>query len=365
MYSTAISRNRLFHKIPDHIVDQFVPVLKTRDVQADEVLFEEGDPAGEMYLILSGMVRVSRAGVPLAHMESGEFFGEMALLDGVPRSARVSAVLPTQVAVVDAEAFQTMLEAAPAEISTNLIRVAAERIRLGNETRVTDVLRAERLSLVGRMASSIVHDLKNPINTIRGATELLETGLRTPEKIGGMLRRASDSMLGMVQDILDYSRDNWSLNCSPVDVSQLLLIIEEQGLELAEHRGIKVERQIAFHGEFMADVSTLARALLNIIKNAGEAMPDGGTLTFGVERQDNNILFTIRDTGHGIEEAKLSTIFEPFVSHGKNTGTGLGMATTQGIVQAHNGEIIVRSVVNEGTTFQVVIPRVRMEEGSQ
>ncbi len=127
---------------------------------------------------------------------------------------------------------------------------------------------------------------------------------------------------------------------------------------------MQVDRQIEFDEDLVVDRGKLGRALLNIVRNAGEAMPREGRLVLRIDLRGAAVVFTISDTGGGIPEHLLPSIYEPFVTHGKSGGTGLVMATTKSIVDAHGGRIDVQSVTGKGTTFIVSIPRAGPERYS-
>jgi signal transduction histidine kinase len=106
------------------------------------------------------------------------------------------------------------------------------------------------------------------------------------------------------------------------------------------------------------DVGRFARMLLNLVKNAIEAMPNGGILRIAVRRQGSVAVFRVSDTGCGIEPDLQAKIFEPFVTFGKSKGTGLGMAIVKSVVEAHGGTIFVHSEVGVGTSIEISIPAI-------
>ena len=130
-----------------------------------------------------------------------------------------------------------------------------------------------------------------------------------------------------------------------------------QCLDDLPRRGIVVDRQIGFHGIVRVDVQRFERALLNIIKNAREAMPRGGRLRLAVsDAGDVGDVFEIEDNGRGMTPEVAAMIFEPFFTHGKPEGTGLGMPMACSVVNAHGGTIDVESQPGRGTRFEIKIP---------
>ena len=295
----------------------------------------------------------------LTYLEAGDFFGEMALYDPEPRSAQATAAEATRLGRIGEPGFAQLLALAPGEISTNLTREIIKRLRNANTHFIHQMMEAERLSLVGSMASSIIHDFKNPMSVIQNAAELLTERTHDPQMVrfARMIRRSADRMLGMTQEILDYSRGTTSLHLESVAIDQLLEELDDQAFLRLPLTGIRVEKQIHYEGELHVDRSRFVPLLLNIIKNAAEAMPEGGVCRFSVEGRGDKVVFSIADTGCGIPEELLPRIFEPFVTHGKPEGTGLGMAIATAVVEAHQGTITVESKPGAGTTFDIAIPK--------
>jgi cAMP-binding proteins - catabolite gene activator and regulatory subunit of cAMP-dependent protein kinases len=136
-----------------------------------------------MYLVGKGSVKISKSGrggqqETLGFIEPGNFFGEMALLDGEPRSAMATAAESTLLGTVDEPTFQHILKLAPSRLHMNFLRSVTQRLRTVNSHFITEVMRSERLSLVGAMANSIIHDLKNPICIVRCCSDLIRAGFQ-------------------------------------------------------------------------------------------------------------------------------------------------------------------------------------------
>lgn len=356
--------NQLFRGVPERVLARVTRIPDVAVYEAEEIIFDESDPADFLYLIGSGTVRISKRGrgaqqETLAYLGEGNFFGEMAVYDPAPRSARATAAERTQLGRIDERAFEKLLTAAPKEIGRNVTQAVIHRLRGANAHLIQEVLEAERLSLVGSMTSSIIHDLKNPMGVITNAAELLAEREGDPLllKLSGMIRRSADRVLVMVQELLDYSRGTAQLSLNCVAVEHLLEELDDQVLHGLSRKGIQVERQIAYSGNLQLDRDRFVRVLMNLIKNAVEAMPSGGALSLCVSGERDYAVFTVADTGHGIPEHILPTIFEPFVTHGKAQGTGLGMAIAKSIVEAHGGSITVASTSGEGTCFTIRVPR--------
>ncbi len=282
----------------------------------------------------------------------------MALLDGEPRSAMATAAESTLLGTVNDQTFHHILELAPSRLHMNFLRSVSERLRSVNSHFITEVMRTERLSLVGSMANSIIHDLKNPICVIRCCADLFALESKDPrqKELAAMQRKAIDGMLAMTQELLDYARGSTSLTRESVSMWGLLDELSQQALQLLPGQNIHFVKSLGYDGSVEIDFARFTRVLCNLIKNAREAMPRGGVLTFSTDLVDGEVILRLADTGCGIPADILPKLFEPFVTHGKSHGTGLGMAIAKSVVDAHNGRISVTSPPGEGTTVEIRLP---------
>jgi signal transduction histidine kinase len=231
--------------------------------------------------------------------------------------------------------------------------VAMENARL-----VEERVAAERLETVGRIASTLVHDLSAPLSAVRAYADLIEQD--PPPDVRARcargVRRQSQRMSEMVRSILAYVRGEEGYLFVKVDLDAVL---DELAEDLAAaHAGgsVRVERLPGRAGALRADAAALRRVLDNLTRNAAQAMPDGGALEVGAERQGDDAVITVSDTGVGLDAPTKARMFEPFFTRGKRGGTGLGLAIVRRIVDAHGGSIEVESAPGRGTTFRVRLP---------
>jgi signal transduction histidine kinase len=362
-HAIRFDTNQLFRNVPPDALASVNTIPEMVEVGAEEIIFDEGGPGDALYLVASGSVRISTRGrggrqETLSHVQAGEFFGETALLDPGLRSARAAAAERTVLGRLEMEQWARVLALAPTEITANLMQTAACRLRNATTLFVRELMEAERLSLIGTMAGTIIHDLKNPMNVVMGAAQLLAERRDDPQlvKLSGQLQRSADRVLMMLQELLEYARGTSDLTLTTVVVDDLLHELDDQILYGLPGVGIQVERQIAYRGSLRLDREKFVRVLLNLIKNSVEAMPGGGRLSIEVDADEDQAVFAVVDTGGGIPKNILPTIFEPFVTHGKSQGTGLGMAIAKSIVEAHRGTIAVASTGPDGTRFELRIP---------
>ncbi len=366
-----LAANLLFRAIPEEILPEACSIAELVSYAAGDVIFEEGIAADYLYLILEGSVCISKRGrggqqETLCHLREGDFFGEMGLYDSQARSARATAAQATQLGRIDRAGLERLFRLGSPQFSENLTQGLIGRLRETDLHFVQQALETERLSLIGSMAAGIIHDLKNPLSVILLVSSMLEEREGDGESIqlAAMLRRSIDRMLAMIWEVLEYSRGQTELHLHPVSVHQLLAELEEHVLGQLHERGIRLEKAISFRGDLLLDRDRMLRVLENLIKNAVEAMPNGGVLTLSVEQQEESVAIGVADTGCGIPEEILPTIFEPFVTYGKAGGTGLGMAIAKAVVEAHGGTIRVESTVGRGSTFWIVLPKASRVAGA-
>ncbi|PID39191.1 MAG: two-component sensor histidine kinase [Proteobacteria bacterium] len=226
---------------------------------------------------------------------------------------------------------------------------------------------ANKMASIGRLASGVAHEVNNPLAIINQKAGLIKDLLTIrsdytgDEKLLGLL----DDVLASVQRggaitrrLLDFAR-HMDTSVETVDIEavirQILAFMEKE----AQRRRIVVNIAIRDRiPAFQSDRGNLQQIFLNLVNNAFAAMEDGGHLNIVIRRQGTgHILVSVSDTGHGIAQADLKRVFEPFFSTRRgHAGTGLGLSITYGMVSEMGGRITVDSQVNQGTTFSVVLP---------
>ena len=362
-----LRQNRLFAGIPAELISGLGTDVDLFRFDANDVIFREGDPGDCLYLVVEGAVRISKVGrgaqqETLGFIQPGNFFGEMALIDGEPRSAQATAAEPAVLGRIDAECFANMLRAAPRDLHMNFLRSLAERLRGIDSHFIVELMRTERLSLVGTMANSIIHDLKNPVSVLQSCAELISAKTHDPAiaDLTGLMQRAVGNVLDMLQELLDFARGQSSLQFARRPAKA---VFDELETHLARLLPANVHpvREIRHCDDVNVDVGRFVRVLLNLIKNSFEAMPKGGVLRLGIRQEGGWVIFRVGDTGCGIAPELQAKIFEPFVTFGKSKGTGLGMAIAKSVVETHGGVITVRSALGVGTTIDVKLPALEPE----
>lgn len=251
-------------------------------------------------------------------------------------------------------AFFTERDKTLLETLASQVAAAIETARLREELE-----RAEKLSVVGSMASSILHDIRNDIHSLRVCSDMLKGNNVTPEKmalISGKVRSAGDNIYNLIEDIFEYVKTGASrLDKKKTELKPILESATEHARSIARSDvEIYVEADAGL--EAPLDERRIRRMLLNLVNNAVEAMPNGGRLELSARKKQNAIELKISDTGIGIEKERLAKIWEPLYTYGKHQGTGLGMAIVQKIIQDHRWGVSVESEPGKGTCFTILIP---------
>lgn len=221
-------------------------------------------------------------------------------------------------------------------------------------------IKNERMAMVGNMASTIIHDIKNPMTSIRGFAEMIALKSPKNKEFANIIIRSVDRLLIMTHELLDFAQGIEKeiifeeVSCRDYFNS----IISFIGKDLEENN-IKLVPEIHFHGLWEINPEKIERAIYNIVGNAKDAMEQGGTFTITVSESEDkkDVLLVLQDTGKGIPPEITKTIFDPFVTYGKKNGTGLGMSITKKIITAHGGTIHVESEPGKGTLFRIVLPK--------
>lgn len=220
-----------------------------------------------------------------------------------------------------------------------------------------ELLEAERLATIGRMASSISHDLRHHLAAMVANAEFLSEGRVTERQVlYEELRDAANQMTDLIDSLLEFARTRDSLRPSPVRVDDVIARAVQTVRVRPAFAG--VTWQVARSGiEAILDAGAFHRAMQNLLINACEAVSPGcGRVSVDVGERAGRLEVRVSDNGHGVPEPIRMRLLEPFVSHGKENGTGLGLTIVDKIVEDHGGYVTVESTSASGTVFLISIP---------
>ncbi|NGX49653.1 MAG: hypothetical protein K940chlam5_01252, partial [Candidatus Anoxychlamydiales bacterium] len=226
----------------------------------------------------------------------------------------------------------------------------------------TQANRNDRLSQIGQITTSIAHEIKNPLSSIRGFASLLYNDLENSKPLQDLVTYILDATKALervTNNVLAYTREV-VLDIESIDASSMIKdIVKSIEIDESFSENVKINLSLANSSYFIpADKDLLKSAILNLIINAYQAMDDRGYLSISIIKNISSISINISDTGEGIEKKDLDNIFTPFFTT-KQRGNGLGLPQAHKIISAHSGILEVRSILNKGTTFTITLPNVR------
>jgi signal transduction histidine kinase len=220
-----------------------------------------------------------------------------------------------------------------------------------------ELIRQERISTIGRLSSSIVHDLRNPLASIYGGAEMMMDGQLSEaqlHRVAGNIYRSSRAINDLLQELVDVSRGRTQAP-ELCRLSEVIAAASDTQASPAEQQGVRIDAAIDPSIELPLERARIERVFLNLIGNALEAMPNGGCVEIRAERQEDCVLVRVDDTGPGIPASVRKHLFQPFVSNGKN-GLGLGLALSRQTLLDHGGDLWAEETESSGARFRLRLP---------
>lgn len=237
-----------------------------------------------------------------------------------------------------------------------LLALALYRIIRREEQHKLEMAHRESLAQLGEMGAMLAHEIRNPLSGIKGYAQVIEKHPRD-ERNGGFAQRIVSETLRLetlVSALLAYAKSDrepmLTLNLSTV-VAHAAALLQPEAEQLKIKFICEYQENILIYGNW----DRLTQVLLNVVKNAIQSMPDGGTVRITACKDSKHAIVNVSDSGHGISLEDMTRVFEPFFTT-KARGTGLGLALCRKIVEEHGGKITVQSIVGEGTSVSVAIP---------
>jgi len=230
--------------------------------------------------------------------------------------------------------------------------------RMERELRIRD-----RMAVLGEMAGSIAHEIRNPLGSISGSLQLLKGGnLKTEDpqaqELMDIVIRESQRLSRTIDGFLEYARPG---PFAPEQVDLLLLVQDTIAL-LANSAELRPDHKLEVHADpgvyiSVVDPAQIRQVFWNLARNAIQAMPEGGALTVSIARMPEGVEVTFEDTGSGMSSEEVEAFFQPYVS-GSTRGTGMGLAVVYRILTRHEVNIEVESEVGAGTRFLLTFPSI-------
>jgi signal transduction histidine kinase len=379
-----LRRVYFFRDLPDEELHEVAWRCKEVTYQAGETVFTEGSRGDRFFIVLDGQVEVWKdsEGLPdslLAVHGSGHLFGEIALVDDLPRSATVRVREAARLLYLTREEFRSAIKTSPG-MALSVLRALSAMVRNSNESYVEKLqernqklerayeelqktqerlLEQERLSNLGKFSSMILHDIRNPASVIKSYAEMIQLQVEDPQKVSRNAERILKEVVRLERltaDLLDYSRGQVRLNVQIIQLDNFLQRVEEAVAERMNARGIDMVFENSCTEPALFDEERLVRVVLNLLDNARKATPRGGRIVVSSSCAARGVVIRVQDSGEGMSQEVRERVFQPFFSSSSDGGTGLGMVIVKNIVEAHEGELRIDSAPQEGTTIEITLP---------
>ena len=398
--AAALKQVPIFKHLDDRHVQSLVARADHLTLDAGQLVFREGDAPDNLYVILTGRVRVYHEAargqaIELDVLGEGTLFGELALLDSGPRSASIATLTWCDFLVVDKSLFAVLIHETPPEVVLQMLADLSQKIRLSNERRIQEQLakqalrtemELERHRALSQMVAGVAHEINTPLGIAHTAAHIIRQALTSPATTGLLHehagKRALDDMLEAADLLARNIQRVYTLiqDFKRVSVGQLTDVEEQMNLSeavaeivrLFEVSARQARLEIVVEDRLPATSQTwvgyrgyLSQVLLNLLTNVERYAYPPGTggrvelILAADEGQVPTFTLMVRDFGQGIRPEDLPHVFDVFFTTGRSRGgSGLGLAIVHTIVTGPlHGSIDITSEPGAGTTVTVVFPQ--------
>lgn len=384
-YDVAELLRQVFPGLNDDELAELASVAQVRTYPPDTILCHEGKYEYTLYIILKGRTEASKmiegdVRRVLHRAGPGEFFGEIALVQGEPRLATVRTIETTTVLEIGRDAFTNVLHrSAPMALSV-MLQISA-RLR-DNDQRAIAELRRKNAELAqayikleaqqqlrSAFLTTIAHELRTPLTAATGYLQLVNSGAIKLEQSAEFLKtvaRNLETVVHLVNNILFLQEQELIIpEFEPLRVEEIVLKAVEEMVERAANAGLTINTRIESGlPQVLGDPGGLSRAVGALLDNAIKFSPDGGDIDVQVQARDGQVHVAIRDPGVGFPMDRLDDVFAPFQRIEESGGRlfggiGLGLPIAKKVVETHGGHIEAFSEVGKGSTFTIVLPAAR------
>jgi len=354
-----------FKEVSLRRLEEIIPLLTESTLEPGETIIHKGLKGDSMYIICKGEVRIHDGDYTFSRLQEGEGFGSYYLIDHLERSASVTATRKTELLVMSEKLFDQFIRTDP-EFSTGILRVLVKQLRKMNE------IEGELTSLNAtkdKFFSIIAHDLRSPLSTIISFAGLLKDsrGTLSEEQISEIIKSQYDvswQSLKLLDNLLKWAQvQTGRLTPNPefFDLLELVSEVIDFSTPSAEAKRISLKADIPNALEVFADMDMVRTVLINLTNNAIKFTGRGGSVTVHGEKTKYTAMIAISDTGTGIPEDRLETLFQLGKSVStagteQERGTGLGLILCKEFVEKNGGSITATSTPGIGSTFMITLP---------
>lgn len=380
---TFLKNIYFFHAMPEESLEKIAALCTEHAYSRGDILFFEDMVGDSFFIILEGELEIwkrygSADAILLGVSSAGQPLGEMSLIDERPRSATVRARTPVRVYRINAKDFTTLLSTDTA-MCLALLKAVTMMVRRSNEYHMLDLdkqnrelmnayaelkavqdelVRRERLSVIGKFSSLILHDIRNPLSALKSRIELLLENHKDTQYCSSAvesIRQDISRMETLAAEFLDYGRGEIQLDMGITHLDAFFDRFSAAVSNTLHESAVVLHLESNMEKPVIMDEHRMLRVLINAAENACSAMKKGGDLFVSASQKDDSLVLAITDTGIGMTKNVLNNIFEPFYSASPG-GTGLGMLIIKSIVEAHKGTVQVESEEGAGTTVIIQVP---------
>ena len=394
MIKEVVKQIPFFSELNDDELREIIRIGQEQSVESGKLLFKKGDPGDYMYVIIEGRVRIFHKEedqeISLSTLDKGAFFGELALIDGRPRSASVLTLTPCHLFYLGRENFLDLLSHST-HILSDFIRGLSAKIRVSSEDfvvaslekrHIEDQAEIDRHRAISQMVAGVAHEINTPISIAYQGARLISDTLSL-DSISELVQ--DEDLQEGLSDILDASKlieaniqraDKLIKSFKNLSVRQVTASLESVDLgELMDEiialypiqaksskLTIEVDNRVQGDSRWLGYPGYLTQILLNLINNAqAHAYPEGspGSVQINLTTKMERYIIEVKDFGRGISEENLDQVFEAFFTTKRGYGgTGLGLAIVHNLVTtAFHGTIDIDSKLGKGTTVTIDFPK--------
>lgn len=377
---------KIFSDAGDEILAEIAENLNEQVLEPNETLFHKGDNLHALFIIVNGLVKVHDGDYVFTELHNRNFFGEYSLIDSTSRSASISAIEKTKLLKLDQGIFNKLSDKYPA-INKAILRAMIKRLRNNNilEERLTriskeierqkDEIDKKRKELEvlnaskDRFFSIIAHDLKNPISTVIGLSDLLMNSVDQFEKeqikeFSVQLNVFANKSFELLENLLHWSRSQLGAikpNPREIDLYEIILENTELLRGATMNKKLELTNHVIPGTKAFADQHMVTTIIRNLLNNAIKFTPEKGKISFSTVNFGDYIEVSVTDTGVGIKKELIDKLFyigtnQSTMGTNQEKGTGLGLVLTKEFVEKNGGEIWIESEPGMGSTFKFTIP---------
>lgn len=373
----------VFPGLQDDAAAELLLLARVKTYPADTLLCVEGAYEDVFYIIGEGEAQVSKHFVAdeervLRVLGPGEFFGEMSIIQNVPRTASVRTLTETTVVEIDKEGFEHVLRRSPS-MAMKLVRMTIEHLRNNDRVSIAELQRknkeleaayralAEQERLRSEFLTMLAHELRTPLTSAKGFMQLIQRGMLDGSALRMALDRVSENVervVTLVNDLLFVQEmELIQPTFRPVAVDEVVKAVVTEYEKRAAENDLRIVTEFApALPTLQADPEGLARAFRAVLDNAVKFSPDGGQVSVRVQPAGDAIEVVVTDPGVGIPEDFLKNrLFHRFErvesADGRLFGgVGLGLPIAKHLIEQHGGRILVESQQGKGSTFTLRLP---------